>query len=134
MIGKEGGALKKMLPVTKLGLGSPLGNGMQYMPWIHLTDIARLIEFCISNSKITGTYNAVATQQITNTEFMRTLAACLHKPFFIPAIPAPILRLIFGGIADVLLNGVKVSNQKIIDEGFTFSVNTIQEALDKTIN
>jgi uncharacterized protein (TIGR01777 family) len=134
VIGKDEGFLKKMLPIVKLGLGSPLGNGEQYMSWIYVEDLTRLVEFCLSDNSIDGTYNAVASEQIRNKVFMQQLAKSLHSPFFMPAVPGFILNLIFGQIAHVLLNGVKVSNQKIMDAGFTFSVNTIQEALDKSLN
>lgn len=113
------GALKKMLPIFRLGLGSALGTGKQYFPWISLQDIARMYVHLIEG-KHEGIYNAVAPEIITNYEFSQKLAQALKKPFFMPAIPAFVLKLCYGELALLLLTGCKISCEKIKNTNFTF--------------
>ena len=128
VLGREGGALKRMLPAIKMGIGSPLGSGNQYMPWIHVEDLVGFMIHAI-NHQLEGAYNAVA-QCDSNKTFMRTLAQQLKKPFFFPAVPAFVMRLLFGEMADVLLKGTSASNQKVIKSGFVFKYTTLVAALN----
>ena len=128
VLGREGGALTRMLPAIKMGIGSPLGSGNQYMPWIHVDDLVGIIIHSINN-QLNGAYNAVAHCD-TNKFFMRTLAQQLKKPFFFPAVPAFVMRMLFGEMADVLLKGTSASNQKIVSSGFSFKF----DHLDKTLS
>ncbi|MEO8759434.1 MAG: TIGR01777 family oxidoreductase [Bacteroidia bacterium] len=130
VVGKDGGALKKLMPLTNFGLASSLGSGKQIMPFINVKDLSALVEFCIAKQNINGIFNAVAPQQPNNNEFMKTLASSLHKPFIMPAVPAFLMKLILGEMAVMLLEGSRVSNDKIIAEGFTFSSPTIKEAFN----
>jgi uncharacterized protein (TIGR01777 family) len=127
VLGREGGALSRMLPAIKMGIGSPLGSGNQYMPWIHVEDLVGIMIHAM-NHQLEGAYNAVA-QCDSNKTFMRTLAQQLKKPFFFPAVPAFVMRLLFGEMADVLLKGTSASNQKIIKTGFVFKYQTLVAAL-----
>ncbi len=131
VIGKDGGALKKLIPTTNLGLASPLGNGKQYMPFIHVKDLCALFRFCLANKNINGIFNAVASEKITNKQFMKHLATSLHKPFLIPGIPKFLLKLILGEMAVMLLEGSQVSNEKIISMGFQFSFPTIEKSFSE---
>lgn len=128
VLGPEGGALKRMLPAIKMGIGSPLGTGKQFMPWIHAADLVGILVHAIDH-KLNGAYNAVA-QCDSNREFMKALAQQLKKPFFFPAVPSFVLRALFGEMANVLLKGTSASNKKIQDEGFTFKYPTLISALD----
>ena len=129
VLSKEGGALKKMLPIFKLGLGSAIGNGKQYMPWIHIEDLA--LVFCegLFNSKISGTYNAVTPQHITNLYFSKQLALSLNKPFIMPHVPSFLLKLMYGEMAKVVLQGSRVSDKKLTDSGFVFKFPDLEAAL-----
>ena len=118
VVDKKGGALKKIMKPIKLGLGSPLGTGQQYLPWIHIKDLCRMFIHCIEHKK-EGTFNA-ANGYISNEEFMKTISKKMKKPFFFPAIPKPILTFFLGEMSSMLTESLKVSNQKIKQNGFEF--------------
>ena len=101
VLGAGGGALAKMLTPFRLGAGGPLGNGRQWMPWIHVADLARLYTHASETSLINGPMNAVAPNPVRNSEFTKALAAQLKRPAFMPA-PYIGLRLVFGEFAKVL--------------------------------
>jgi uncharacterized protein len=126
---KKGGALSKMAIPVKLLIGSALGSGRQYLPWIHIDDLCDIYLKAIEDSKMTGAFNAVAPQHVSNREFIRTLAGVMGKPFFFPAIPAFVMRLLFGKMSDILLNGSRVSSEKIISAGYTFRFPDLKNAL-----
>lgn len=127
VLGREGGALTRMLPAIKIGIGSPLGSGKQFMPWIHVDDLVGIIQHAI-DKHLEGAYNAVACCD-SNATFMRTIAKQLKKPFFFPAVPSFVMRMLFGEMADVLLKGTSASNQKIIKAGFSFQHSTLNDAV-----
>jgi uncharacterized protein (TIGR01777 family) len=127
VLGPEGGALKRMLPAIKMGIGSPLGAGKQFMPWIHAADLVGILVHTI-DQKLNGAYNAVA-QCDTNREFMKALAQELKKPFFFPAVPSFVLRALFGEMANVLLKGTSASNKKIQSVGYSFKFPSLEKAL-----
>lgn len=118
VVDKKGGALKKIMKPIKLGLGSPLGSGQQYLPWIHIKDLCRMFMHCIEHKK-EGTFNA-ANGYISNQEFMKTISKKMKKPFFFPAIPKPILSFFLGEMSTMLTESLKVSNQKIKQNDFEF--------------
>lgn len=118
VVDKKGGALKKIMKPIKLGVGSPLGSGQQYLPWIHIKDLCRMFMHCIEHKK-EGTFNA-ANGYISNQEFMKTISKKMKKPFFFPAIPKPILSFFLGEMSTMLTESLKVSNQKIKQNGFEF--------------
>ncbi len=123
------GALKKLTPIFKAGIGSAVGDGNQYMSWVHESDLVELFSYCISHNIPSGAYNATSGGPVTNTEFSKTLAHVLKRPFFLPKTPAFFLRLIFGEMAQLVLVSQRLSNKKITSAGFQFQFNTIQEAL-----
>lgn len=129
VLSEKGGALRRLLPIFKAGLGSPIGNGKQYMPWIHLDDMVALIAESLFNPAIEGTYNAVATEHITNAYFSESIAKVLSKPYFMPAVPAFAMKLLYGEMANVLLRGVRASNQKLLNTGFRFKFPELKPAL-----
>lgn len=131
VLSKDAPALKKMLFPVKLGFGSPLATGRQYMPWIHIDDLCDIYLKAIEDESFSGAYNAVAPQHITNREMMRTLAKMLHKPFWLPPVPAFILKFLFGEMAYLLLKGSRVDAKKLIQKEFSYSVPTIADALKR---
>ena len=131
VLSKDGGALKRLLPLFQLGLGSAVGSGKQYMPWIFIDDLVAVFYEVLFNQKFSGIYNAVSSEHITNQQFSKHLAKNLSKPFFLPNVPAFLLKLLFGEMATVLLEGSRVSNQKLIYEGFEFKYSTLSDALKK---
>jgi len=127
VLSKRGGALDKMLLPVKLGLGSPIGTGKQLMPWIHIDDLCNLFVYAIEN-ELTGTYNATANCD-SNHDFMKALAKALNRPFFMPKVPAFLLKLILGEMAALVLNSTNASNEKVKSAGFIFQNEDIEATL-----
>ncbi len=115
----------------KKGIGSALGSGNQMMPWIHAEDLVQMYLHIIEN-KLEGPFNAV-TDASSNKEFMRTIAKVLHKPFWFPNVPAFVMRMMYGEMSIILLNGVKASNEKILQTGFHFKFKQLEKALKETL-
>lgn len=129
VVDRDSDAFRKMVLPTRLGVGSPLGSGRQYLSWIHLEDLCRLYIRAIEEPTMEGVYNAVAPEQITNAGFMRTLAKEMRRPFFFPAVPAFVMRLVMGEAADLVLGGSSISAQKILDSGFRFRYEHADQAI-----
>lgn len=120
VLSARGGLLGPILPLTRLGLGTSMGTGRQWMSWIHEDDMVRLMIHALFTSNWTpGIYNAVAPLPRRHVEFMRTLAATLHRPLWL-SMPSWPLRCILGERADLILRGVKASSQKTMDAGFHY--------------
>ncbi|MFM7291442.1 MAG: TIGR01777 family oxidoreductase [Planctomycetia bacterium] len=128
VLGAGGGALGKMLTPFKLGAGGPLGNGRQWMPWIHVADLARLYLHAAEHESIRGPMNAVAPHPVRNSEFTKALGRQLHRPAFMPA-PYLGLRLLFGEFAKVLFASQRVIPRVALDTGFVFQYPEIAAAL-----
>lgn len=124
----EGGALKKMKPIFQTGLGGRLGNGKQFFPWIHISDLVNLIQWAVTNESAHGVYNATAENPVTNAEFTRSLARILRRPAFLPA-PRFGLRLVLGEFADSLLVSHRAVPAAALDAGFEFEFNDVDTAL-----
>lgn len=133
VLGHGGGVLGTLLPVFRLGLGSALGDGQHWMPWIHVTDLARMVARLASDSALHGTWNGVGPESATNKEFSRALAAAMKKPFWAPAPPAWALRLVLGEMAQIALMSTHCSAQKWKDAGFTYQFGTLQDALSDLV-
>ena len=129
VIDKNEGAVGKMLPFFKLGLGSAIGNGKQMMSWIHLDDLTDMYIHALNN-QIEGIFNATADEQCTNSEFSKALAKALKRPFFLPNIPKFVLQIVFGEMSILLFQDRNLSNQKIKSTGFKFKYTNIQTALN----
>jgi uncharacterized protein len=123
------GALAKMKRPVDLGIGSALGDGNQFIPWIHIDDLCNIYIKAIEDIEIMGPYNAVAPNHYTNNEFTHTLARVLKKPYWFPNVPAFVLKIIFGEMSKILLEGSRVSSDKIIAAGFKFSFPKLEDAL-----
>jgi len=128
VLGHDGGALNKILPPFKFGVGGNLGNGSQWMSWIHIKDLADMFIYGIENCSVKGIYNAVSPNPITNKEFTKKLGKVLNRPTLFP-VPKFVLKIVLGELSELLLNSQKVSGQKITDEGFRFKFPGINSAL-----
>ena len=129
VLARDGGFLKRLLPPFRLGLGGPIGTGRQWMPWIHLDDQIRLIEFLLQRDEARGPYNACAPQPVRNDEFARTLGRVLHRPARLP-LPAFVLRLGLGELSGLLLGGQRALPLRLLQAGFTFGFTELDAALD----
>jgi len=116
----NGGFLVKMKPIFKNKLGSALGTGKQYMPWIDITDLCNIYLFAIQNSKLSGAYNAVISNNTTNQTFSELYALHFGYKMWLPNVPAFLLKLLLGEMSVIALEGKNISNQKILDQGFVF--------------
>ncbi len=127
VLGKSGGALARMLPPFKRGVGGRLSSGRQWMSWIHLDDLVDLIRFSLT-APMSGPVNATAPNPVSNTEFTRVLAGTLHRPAMFP-VPALALKAIFGEMAEVLLSSQRVMPQAAQSAGFRFHYPELAGAL-----
>lgn len=129
VLSKTGGALSKMVTPIKWGVGSPLGSGKQYMPWLHIEDICGMYCQAIVDNSMEGIYNAVASEHVTNSQFTQKIATVLNKKLWAPKVPAFLLRLLFGEMSIIILEGSRIDNQKIKDAGYLFKYDKLEDAL-----
>jgi len=132
VIGPDGGFLKKMILPFKLGLGGRLGNGKQWMSWVHRDDLINMLLMLLERPALSGTFNGTAPNPVTNREFTQTLAKCLHRPAFLP-VPAPLLKLALGEMSILLLGGQRVIPKRFQAERFDFRFETLDHALDDVL-
>ena len=128
VLGKEGGALKKMLPAFRLGIGGKFGDGRQWMSWIHVEDLVELILFIAGRSGVSGVLNASSPQPVRNEAFTRELAEAVHRPAILPA-PRFALRLALGEMSDFLFASARVQPKATEQAGFHFRYPDLSEAL-----
>ena len=133
VLSKGSELMKKAVLPTKFWLGAPLGKGSQYMPWIHIDDLCRIYIKAIEDETMTGAYNAVAPQDSTNADFMKEVANVLKKPMFLPPVPGFVFKLYLGEAAQIILEGSRVSSQKIQDAGYKFKHKTLNKALTRIL-
>lgn len=126
---QEGGALPKLAQPVKLYVGSPLGNGKQWVPWIHPQDVTDMYLFALDSPDLAGTFNMVAPIPVTNKELTRAVAKQLDKPLWAPNVPAFLIKLLFGEMASLVLGSTKASAEKIESNGFKFSYPDVASAL-----
>jgi len=124
----EGGALRAMTPAFRLGLGGPLGDGRQWMSWIHIDDWVTLALFALENLDVRGPLNAAAPWPVRNADFTKALAATLHRPAFL-RVPAFALRAALGGFSAELLDSKRVLPAAATDHGFGFKFPELAPAL-----
>ncbi|MDR9468615.1 TIGR01777 family oxidoreductase [Marinospirillum sp.] len=129
VLDQGGGSLAKMLPAFKLGLGGPLGSGQHWFPWIHREDMARIYVWLVEN-KQTGVFNASAPHPVRNREFTQALGKALKRPAFMP-MPAFVLKLMFGEMADLLLVSDRMQPQRLEEAGFEFRYPKLDQALER---
>jgi len=132
VIGKDGGFLQKMLLPFKLGLGARLGDGKQWMSWVHIKDHVAMTQYLLESPMLGGAFNLTAPEPVTNEEFTRRLAKVLSRPAFL-SIPAWFLRLSAGEMAELMLSSQRVLPRRFQGERFKFSFETLDLALRDTL-
>lgn len=134
VLSKQGGAFSKLSLPIRLGVGAPLGHGLQFMPWIHIEDLCDIIIHCLEHSPMAGAFNAVAPEHITNRDLTKRIARELRKPLWLPNIPAGFMRLLFGEMSVMLMEGSRISSEKIRATGYEFQFPDIDSALRHLIS
>lgn len=129
---KSGGALAKMLPPFKTGLGGPLGSGRQWMSWIHLQDLIGLIHLILEKKEIRGVVNGTAPSPVTMKEFAAGLGRALKRPAFFP-VPGFIVKILLGEMSDVLLKGERVLPKRALEAGYVFKFPTLEAAFKEIL-
>jgi uncharacterized protein (TIGR01777 family) len=129
VLGQGGGVLATLLPLFRLGLGSALGSGRHWMPWIHVDDLAQMCVRLAADRNLSGVWNGVGPESATNLEFSRTLANVLQKPFWMPAPPAFALRWVLGEMAQIALMSTHCSAEKWRAVGFSYRYSDLRSAL-----
>lgn len=129
VLSKDGGALSKMKPPIKYGLGAAIGTGKQYMPWIHIDDLCEMFIKAIQDDRLQGVYNSASPDHQTNESINRLLCEVMEKPLWLPNIPSLLIKLLFGERSVLILNGSRVSSEKIENTGFVFLYRDLKSAL-----
>jgi uncharacterized protein len=133
VLSRDGGALAAMLPIFRLGLGGRLGSGRQYMSWIAVDDLARIVIQTIGDDQMSGPVNAVAPNPVTNAQFTRLLGRALRRPAWIP-VPAFVLRTVVGEMADAaLLSSARVHPKRLLASGFVFQDQDLEQFFRHTL-
>ena len=128
VLAADGGALGKMLPVFRTGFGGPIGSGQQWMSWIHRTDLCGLIIRALEDSQWTGVINAVAPEPVSMATFSKSLGRSLGRPSPLP-VPGPVLQVLLGDGAKVVLEGQQVASERLDELGFSFRYPDLAAAL-----
>ncbi|AMK78409.1 MULTISPECIES: TIGR01777 family oxidoreductase [Methylomonas] len=128
VLGDNGGILKRMLLPFRLGLGGRLGNGKQWMSWVHLHDWLAIVEAMIETSEMRGPYNATAPNPVNNREFSASLAGVLNRPLLLP-MPETALKLLLGEMAALVLGSQRVVPERLLAQGFAFKYSQLDTAL-----
>ncbi|MDD1635956.1 MAG: TIGR01777 family oxidoreductase [Methylococcaceae bacterium] len=128
VLAEGGGLLKRMLLPFRLGLGGRLGDGQQWMSWIHRQDWIAIARLMINDSSMQGAYNATAPNPVTNSEFARTLAHCLNRPALLP-VPAWLLKILLGEMSGLVLGSQRVMPERLLALGFKFQYTDLSSAL-----
>lgn len=129
VLDKDGGALPTLAKPIKLYVGSTIGSGKQWVPWIHWQDVVDMYLLGIENKDLSGVYNMVAPNPVTNKQLTQAVAKQLHKPLWVPNVPGFVLKLLLGEMSSIVLGSTKVSAQKIEDAGFKFKFTNLEAAL-----
>ena len=134
VLAKDGGALEKMLTPFKFGVGGRIGSGKQWMSWIALEDLIRVIHFALENENLRGAVNATAPNPVTNEDFTRTFGKVLHRPTILP-VPEFAVKLMFGEMGEtLLLEGSRVLPKRLPENGFEFKFTNLEEAMKAALD
>jgi uncharacterized protein (TIGR01777 family) len=128
MLSESGGALAKMLPPFKLGVGGPVAGGRQYMSWVHIDDVVGAMLFCLDEQSVSGPVNVTAPDPATNAELSKTLGRVLRRPAFFP-VPALAVKLLYGEMAEIVTTGARVVPKRLLEHGFRFKYSELEPAL-----
>ena len=133
VLGVNGGAMRTMLPVFRLGIGGTIGFGDQWMSWIQLDDLVSLIVFALQNDGIRGPVNGTAPNPVHNSEFTKTLASMMHRPSLFP-VPKFVLRALYGEMSQIVFASQRVMPEAAKAAGFQFATPELHQALDRVLS
>ncbi|MDH5598272.1 MAG: TIGR01777 family oxidoreductase [Cyclobacteriaceae bacterium] len=129
VLSNRGGALKSLTTPIRYGIGAALGNGKQYMSWIHIEDLCRAFIFAIQTPKMEGAYNLCTAEPVSNKHMTQVIAKILRKPLILPGVPLFVLKILLGEFASSLVGSIRASAEKLQGEGFVFSYPELPQAL-----
>ena len=132
VLGTRGGALSQMIPLFKKCVGGPIGNGKQWFSWVHATDLAEVFSFILKHPELSGAFNVCSPKPVTNSSLSKALGKALHRPSFVSA-PGFMVRWVLGEFGSVLLKGQRVIPRRLMDSGFVFKYQEIDEALAELV-
>jgi uncharacterized protein (TIGR01777 family) len=132
VLDNDGGLLQRMLPAFRLGLGGRLGNGQQWMSWVHRRDWVAIVDLLLNNPELHGAFNATAPNAVTNAEFSQCLAGQLRRPALLP-MPAGLLKLLFGEMSTLMLGSQRVLPERLLANNFSFEFTTLAAALQQIV-
>jgi len=132
VLSPHGGALEKMLPFFKAGLGGPVAGGRQYVPWIHVDDVAGALLFCLDSDAASGPVNLTAPKPATNTELSKSLGRALHRPAIAP-VPGFAVKLLYGEMASIVTTGANVVPRRLEELGYSFRHPDLDGALREVV-
>jgi uncharacterized protein len=128
VLSPDGGALAKMLPFFRAGIGGPVAGGHQYVPWVHVDDVCSALIFCAQTDTLDGPVNLTAPRPVDNAELSRALGKALHRPAVLP-VPGFALKLLYGEMAEMVLTGQRAVPGRLLELGFEFQQTEIEPAL-----
>ena len=132
VLSDSGGALEKMLPPFKLGVGGPVAGGRQYLSWVHLDDVVQAILFCLDSEDASGPINLTAPEPVTNAELSKALGKVLHRPAFMP-VPALAVKLLYGEMSSIVTTGKRVLPKRLTELGYEFRYTDVEAALEAAL-
>ncbi|MBL7875174.1 MAG: TIGR01777 family oxidoreductase, partial [Cyclobacteriaceae bacterium] len=130
VLSNKGGALVEMARPIRWGIGAALGNGKQYLSWIHLDDVCAMFIKAVEDETMQGAYNAVSGDWVTNKVLTQRIAKVLKKPLLLPNVPTFVMKILIGEMAVIVINGSKISADKIKETGFVFRYSNLEKALE----
>jgi uncharacterized protein len=130
VLSESGGALEKMLPPFKLGVGGPVAGGHQYTPWIHTDDVVGALIFCLDEDDAAGPLNLAAPEPATNSELSKSLGRVLHRPAFAP-VPGLAVKALYGDMAQIVTTGVRAVPARLLELGYEFRQPQLEPALQR---
>ena len=128
VLSPQGGALAKMLPFFRLGIGGPVAGGRQYLPWVHLDDVVGAILFCLDEQRASGPVNVTAPTPVSNADFSRTLGHVLRRPAVLP-VPGFALSLLYGEMSEIITTGQRAVPARLAELGYAFEQPQLEPAL-----
>ncbi|MGL5888695.1 MAG: TIGR01777 family oxidoreductase [Bacteroidia bacterium] len=133
VLARESGFLPKVAAPVRWLAGSPLGTGRQWIPWIHINDLCAMFLQAIEQQSMQGVYNAAGPEHNTNKEVTKAIGKAIGRPVFLPAVPGFALKLVLGEMAQMIINGNRISNKKILETGFSYQYKTLDAALSNLL-
>lgn len=134
VLSPDGGLIKVLSPIAKSGILNAFGNGKQFFPWIHMEDLCNIFLFCLKNTEANDVWNACSPKNTRQDEFNKELCETLHKPYFMPAIPSKMVRLIFGDRSQLFLDSICARPENLIDKGFLFKFADLKDAMTNVLS